>query len=91
MIKLTKEQEKHSESVRWLLNGPRRSGKSFLAAYEMIKLAIEQPNIPVEAIGNFTWGGSLVTNINKVAEHMGVVIEINLNSNYIVYRGEKES
>ncbi len=42
-IELTKEQEKHKESIMWLLEGPRMSGRSFLLAHCYIEMAIHHP------------------------------------------------
>lgn len=40
-IKLTKEQKKHIESIRWLYSAPRCSGRTTLLAYVLIECVME--------------------------------------------------
>ncbi len=39
-IKLTKEQQKHVKTLRWLYSGPRGSGRTMLLAYMMIEAVL---------------------------------------------------
>jgi hypothetical protein len=40
-IKLTKEQNKHYESIKWLFSGARGSGRTTLLAYALIENVLE--------------------------------------------------
>lgn len=53
-IRLTVDQEKHIESIRWLINGAnRRQGKSFLLAIVFIEKAVENIGEEITVFDHF--------------------------------------
>ena len=47
-ITLDKEQKKHLKTIKWLMNGPRQTGRSTVIAYALIESVLQrQHSIPI--------------------------------------------
>lgn len=52
-IELTKEQKKHLESLEWLINGNRNSGRTYLLAITFIRRAIDNPGMWIQIFDHY--------------------------------------
>lgn len=89
MVELTEEQNKHIDSIRWLIDGPHGTGRTVLLAVVFIEKAIQNSGM---AIPYFNHNGfnpyeirEMAETINIIATDMCIKIDINITNKYIIH------